>query len=233
MINIDESIEKIPSVQIKDQVFDVLYDKIITSAWPIGSKIPSENELCRMLGISRVSVRSAIQKMTSMGLLEVKRGEGTFVTAFSLEEYLKRAVPLILKSLSMKDVLQFREGLETQAIRTIVENKQLDGIEILEKAFVLSNLSFEQKDVSGYVENDFIFHRQLCIMSKNAIILTMWDVFAEPLANSIKENVTEIFQKTDPVGNPHRLLIDALRNLDQLAAVHQLHLIINGIIEFF
>ena len=45
-----------------------------------GDKIPTENELCAELGVSRTTVREAIQKLTAQNILEVHRGKGTYVT---------------------------------------------------------------------------------------------------------------------------------------------------------
>ena len=47
--------------------------------WTVGEKIPSENQLCEELGVSRVSVRSALQQFIALGILESVHGKGTFV----------------------------------------------------------------------------------------------------------------------------------------------------------
>ena len=56
-----------------------LRDQIVRRAWPPGSKIPSENQLTRRLGVSRVSLREALQNLASLGLLESRQGGGTYV----------------------------------------------------------------------------------------------------------------------------------------------------------
>lgn len=44
-----------------------------------GGKIPSENELAQQFGVSRVTVRNALQKLSALELLETRFGEGSFV----------------------------------------------------------------------------------------------------------------------------------------------------------
>lgn len=63
------------------QVMKYLKENIAIGKWNVGDKIPSENELCRILKYSRVSVRSAIQRYNEMGVLESRRGSGTFVVS--------------------------------------------------------------------------------------------------------------------------------------------------------
>ena len=62
-----------------DHIMQYMKSKIDDGSWAIGEKIPSENELCRELGYSRTSIRSAIQRYNVLGILKSERGKGTFV----------------------------------------------------------------------------------------------------------------------------------------------------------
>ena len=62
--------------KIDDLVYEQLMTNIRTGVWKSGEKIPAEPELCTILGVSRVTLRSAIQRLRSLGLVEVKQGEG-------------------------------------------------------------------------------------------------------------------------------------------------------------
>ncbi len=60
-----------------------------------GEKIPSENELCEMFGLSRQTVRHAIAKLSEEGLLESVRGSGTYVSDQHAEEGKKSVVAVV------------------------------------------------------------------------------------------------------------------------------------------
>ena len=52
----------------------------VENRFSIGDKLPNENELAKELGVSRSTLREAIKILTTNGILEIKRGKGTFVT---------------------------------------------------------------------------------------------------------------------------------------------------------
>ena len=52
----------------------------VENRFSIGDKLPNENELAKELGVSRSTLREAVKILTTNGVLEIKRGKGTFVT---------------------------------------------------------------------------------------------------------------------------------------------------------
>ena len=63
------AIQKISRDSISDQVFVQMKEQILEGEWKPGEKIPSENELARQFGVSRVTVRNALQKLSALELL--------------------------------------------------------------------------------------------------------------------------------------------------------------------
>ncbi len=62
------------------QLLDEIEKKIQGEIWPRGEKIPAERELCEMYGVSRITVRKAIDELTRSGKLKRIQGKGTFVS---------------------------------------------------------------------------------------------------------------------------------------------------------
>jgi GntR family transcriptional regulator len=63
------------------QVEDALVARIASGALPIGTQLPSEEELIREFGVSRTTIRVTIQNLVRQGLVEIRRGRGTFVAS--------------------------------------------------------------------------------------------------------------------------------------------------------
>jgi GntR family transcriptional regulator len=56
-------------------------DHVESGSWPVGSRIPSEHELCQQLSVSRATVVRALTDLVAQGVLERRQGKGTFVTS--------------------------------------------------------------------------------------------------------------------------------------------------------
>jgi GntR family transcriptional regulator len=67
------------------QIKEILIKKIKDNEWPVNTKMPTERELCEMFGVSRITVRQALDEMKNEGYLYRKQGKGTFVTTPKLE----------------------------------------------------------------------------------------------------------------------------------------------------
>ena len=67
-------------VKLSEQASDRLYEMIVEKqAYAPGSKLPNENELSEELRVSRTTLREAISFLVAQGVLEIRRGKGTFV----------------------------------------------------------------------------------------------------------------------------------------------------------
>ena len=60
-----------------DRIYDMIKEK---DAFAPGDKLPNEIELSKILGVSRTTLREAVKILVTAGILEIKRGKGTFVS---------------------------------------------------------------------------------------------------------------------------------------------------------
>ena len=68
--------------KLSERTSDRLYEMIVDEGcYAPGSKLPNENELSGELGVSRTTLREAISFLVAQGVLEIRRGKGTFVAS--------------------------------------------------------------------------------------------------------------------------------------------------------
>lgn len=77
--NIGPGVDPTSAVPLYAQLERRLLDQVESGRWPAGSRIPTEAELCGHYGVSRVTVRQALDLLVRRGMLSRGRGRGTFV----------------------------------------------------------------------------------------------------------------------------------------------------------
>src|ERR1700751_2529430 len=70
----------IPHLPLSAQVENVIIDRIANGSLAPGPRLPSEDSLVQEYAVSRTTIRAAIQSLVQRGLVEIRRGKGTFVT---------------------------------------------------------------------------------------------------------------------------------------------------------
>src|SRR5919205_2138198 len=96
---------------LADEVTAKLREMIQTGEWQLQQRIPSESELMSGLGVSRGTLREAVKALAHSGMLEVRRGDGTYVRATSEISGTARKA---YREYADEDVLQVRFALDTQ-----------------------------------------------------------------------------------------------------------------------
>lgn len=177
--------------EIRQQVFEQLLSQITTGKWKPGEKIPSENELTSIMGVSRISVREAIQKLAAMDLVETYRGKGTFVKEFTTNNYLKSLTPMLL--MTPDDILfvvEYRRILEVGIIDLYTRNPTSRDIAFLTKTLDKMK-QYYRTNLKKYTKYDLEFHMKLYEMTGNPFIIKISNLVYDILSAAMKEAVTE------------------------------------------
>ena len=176
---------------IREQVFDQLLSQITTGKWKPGEKIPSENELTSIMGVSRISVREAIQKLAAMDLVETYRGKGTFVKEFTTNNYLKSLTPMLLMTPGdILFVVEYRRILEVGIIDLYTRNTTERDIVFLSRTLDKMK-QYYRTNLKKYTKYDLEFHMKLYEMTGNPFIIKISNLIYDILSAAMKEAVTE------------------------------------------
>lgn len=176
---------------IREQVFDQLLSQITTGKWKPGEKITSENELTSIMGVSRISVREAIQKLAAMDLVETYRGKGTFVKEFTTNNYLKSLTPMLLMTPGdILFVVEYRRILEVGIIDLYTRNTTERDIVFLSRTLDKMK-QYYRTNLKKYTKYDLEFHMKLYEMTGNPFIIKISNLIYDILSAAMKEAVTE------------------------------------------
>ncbi|EUJ31507.1 GntR family transcriptional regulator [Listeria floridensis FSL S10-1187] len=198
---------KLERKSLVEQAYDALLEKIKTEVWPVGSKIPSEKILMTELGISRNTLREAVRALSHVGLLDIKQGAGTVVTA---NDELSAILQRRISESTFRDTFEVRHALETEiAVLACKRRTEAD----LKNCYELSDRCIEaakENDIEQFVAYDSALHEAIAKASHNKLLVDLYARLFEEIELSIYS--TTKLEKDRSCG--HKTLIDAIQNRD-------------------
>ncbi len=204
---------------IVDEVQDQMMGKIMDGTWSQGDKIPSENELRDMLGVSRDTVRQAIKRMCALGLLESQQGRGTFVQNIDLSLYLTHMVPLVfLSEDDGTNLLQYMQVIQVASAKAAVDKATQEDIQALTKC--LEEMMRESED-EEYYQRDAQFHICLSRCSHNPLFVKSMEITSHMLTYYLT-NLVRIHGRDQSIQD-HKQCLDAIMKKDSAAAMAAMH----------
>ncbi|REK18139.1 MAG: GntR family transcriptional regulator [Actinobacteria bacterium] len=120
-----------------EQIADYLRG-LVADAEP-GARLPSDAELCERFGVSRMTARQAVQVLSSDGLVERKRGAGTFVAARRVQRLLGSPLSFT-ESMRRRGMTASSELLERKAISPTDTERESLGLGPSETAYMVERL---------------------------------------------------------------------------------------------
>lgn len=157
--------------RIADAVAQDLELRILEGSLKPGDRLPAERVLAIELSVSRPTLREAIQKLVSKGLLATKHGGGTVVTdrlQASFSDPWKEMLeghPLL-----HTDMLEFRHMLEGEAALLAAERATDADIERIDAAFAALEQAYDRDDMQACIDTDVAFHQAIAEASHNAMM---------------------------------------------------------------
>lgn len=206
-------ITPVQKVNAVEQVFDQMQQLLIEGVWKTGEKIPSENELCETFGVSRITIRQAMQKLKALGLIETRTGSGSYVRKVQLDDTLQDLVPLMyIGNISQRQVFQFREMIDTESIRIaapIATSEDLDRL-----AFLIEKMRKAADDSNGelFSRYDLEFHMEIVKITKNPLIIRTNQILLHVLAESMNSVIEKM--RFAPGLDYHARILKAMKEHD-------------------
>lgn len=199
---------------LAEQVEDEIYHYILDTPLEPGAKLPNEFELGEKFGVGRSTVREAVKLLSSKGIVEVRRGSGTYVvtTAKGFSD------PLNLRSVQDKnalalDLVNVRLLLEPGMAEMAALNATDEDIEHIQRLCDRVESKIHSGDL--YIEDDIAFHTCIAESSKNMVVeqlIPIIDTAVMMFVNVTHKKLTEETILT------HRMITEAIARHDPIGA---------------
>ena len=209
-------IAPIKSTRIYQEIVRQVKAMIAEGRLKSGDQLPPERDLAEKFVVSRASVREALRALESLGLVEIRPGEGTFVREVSVESLIE---PLALVMLSQREALgelfEARRLIEPALAALAARRATPEDVQEMERI-----LEAQAKEVAAGrtgLEQDAQFHSAIGAAAHNRAITRIAHAVMDLLRQS-REDSLNMPGRPDRSHNDHRRLLAAIRGRDENAA---------------
>jgi len=209
---------KVKQERLSDAIVRQLESLILEGVLQPGERLPPERELAQQLDVSRPSVREALQRLESSGLVETRHGGGTYVRNAFAEAITDPLVDLFHRHPEAAvDFVEFRYTLDGivayyAALRGTDEDR-----EILTQRFQAIEAVHGKDDFAEEAERDAEFHVAIAEASHNVVLLHVVRNLLELLRRDIVFNRTLLYSRKDArdlLMDQHRAIYQSIMNRD-------------------
>jgi GntR family transcriptional repressor for pyruvate dehydrogenase complex len=212
-------------VAVTDEAIEKIKDMIVRGELVPGSRLPPEKDLAERLGLSRSSMREAVKALEVIRVLDVRRGDGTYVT--SLEpKLLLEAISFVVDlhdDDSLLEIFAVRRVLESHATGLAAQQAGDDDVAGLDAE--ISGVA-PDTDIESLVEHDVRFHGAIARLAGNDYLASLLDSLT---SQTVRARVWRGLTQAGVVERTlaeHRAILDAIADHDaELAtSIAQVHI---------
>ena len=198
---------------------DYIKEYILEHNLKPGDALPPEGQLVEELGVGRSSVREAVKSLQSMGIVDVRQGNGLYVRELNFDPMLETFLfGMQFNPHTLAELLQIRIWLEVAVIGDAVEHIGADEVAKLED--LLKTWEARVQDGEEYSDLDESFHQIVYGVLQNETLMKFFSVFWVTFTSL----ESELTRDTDPenVLEFHKRILEAIQSRDPSQARAQL-----------
>ena len=224
--NQEVKFESLNKGTIVEQIIKSITDSIIKGKYKAGMKLPNEYELINEFQISRNSLREAMKILSAMGIVEIKRGDGTYVSSQINPSVFDTVVYTMIYDLSTNsELLELRQILDEMTVRLAMD--KITKVELTDLYHYVDRMedAIKNMDVAEAQQCDYDFHMKLIESCKNIffirILKGVYSIFEKSITSNVEKekqdshaplyhrNILNCIEKKDSV-NISNVVADSL-----------------------
>jgi DNA-binding FadR family transcriptional regulator len=154
------------------EIVDMIKNNILNGKYSVGTKLPAERSLAEELQTSRATVREAFRALESIGVIESRVGQGTFVKTSSFSE--QDRFPNFLIHSSPAEVFKARFAIEPYLAQLATRNATQEDLLFLESC--LQKMAQSLENIPEFESLNSQFHYRIASAAKNSLLLSFFDI---------------------------------------------------------
>lgn len=194
-----------------------------------GDRLPAIMEMARRFGVGHPTVREALKKLQTMGVIEIRHGSGVYVTRS--HEVLLLASPDFTGTVTRKmllDLVQTRMPIEMQSVSLAAKNATDENLAEMRQLLTTAGENLDDDAVLTSV--NMAFHRQIALASGNTVLTQLLGVLQE-LFTEEQRLILGIFGSRERDHDEHLGILEALEQRDEALCIERMRTHLEGVQE--
>ena len=204
--------KKVPVFKL---VIDKITNAILNGELKAGDKLPTEQQLVKSLGAGRYSVREAVKMLVALGILEIRRADGTYILDTPGPQMIDPVVySFLLSQKTSSDLQDMRVFYERSILELAVErasDKEIENIELIYNKF--EKEITEKSKYQEIIDLDIEFHKSIAKAAKSPFIERMYEAFFKVYIPALERLDKSAYIHS--VITYHKEIISILKNREQ------------------
>ncbi|MGX4668125.1 FadR/GntR family transcriptional regulator [Cerasibacillus sp. JNUCC 74] len=178
--------KRIKPKKIYEQVADSLIEMIKAGQLRPGDKLDSVEQLAQNFDVGRSAVREALSGLRSMGLVEMRQGEGTYIKEFDPKRFtLPVSTAFLMKRNDVKELYQVRKILEVGTAGLAAKHYQENDLLEMERALVVMEHAKGNEKLAERADTEF--HLAIAQATHIDLLINLMGSVAELMSETIRE----------------------------------------------
>lgn len=215
-------LEPVKKTKLYEGIITQIVGMIRSGELKPGDKLPTERQLCEQLSVSRAAIREALRVLESIGYIESRVGDGTFIRSISLDDLIDPFSDIFAQNDNIiPNLVEVRLVLEPKI--AAIATKRITEEQIKRIEAILQNMSAAiDRGEKGFSEDEQ-FHLELAQSTNNKALSTIYEMCRKLLSETVKT----VLQKTP--GQPrialedHHKILEAIKMHDETLAATRMH----------
>ena len=180
--------------RLSDAIVRQLESMILEGSLKAGDALPPERALAEQFGVSRPSLREAIQKLAARGLLVSRQGGGTYVSDQLEASFSSPWQSMVASHPELRhDVLEFRRLLEGSTARMAAERATEADLQRLQEVVERLQSAHAAQDMNAVSKADTAFHQAIADAAHNAMFNHVLASLFSMMRTHVHDNIANLF----------------------------------------
>jgi len=214
---------------LADRIASKVAQMIRESDYASGERLPTINDMASRFGVGHPTLREALKKLETLGLVNVKHGSGVYVEAD--QDQLLMSNPIFAGEVSkdmMLDLIEARIPIEQQTVVLAAQHASEEHLQRMTE--LMEEAGDHLQDDAELTRTNMEFHREVAVASGNVVLAQLLKVLSN-LFEDVQRGLLDVYGSRTKDHSEHRSILEAIRQGDESLAQTRMREHLEGVRE--